>query len=303
MLDDLQARATNARQQVEALERERDDASPERIAAIDAELRRARAAEQEARYDFDSELERENSITGAAAASAAIDAAEVERQQQSARNDAPAAPDNVTRKYVYQGARVRVWAGVPNKVIDHHSHPDIVEARIANAKSAAFQQQLEQERDQRTRAEEKAEARALKDQDRAARIFEGGHARGLSTKDYLRIEEDHRRETIQYAENAQANEQRREAEQAAVDTLTQETGIEHLAVEPGAELEGEIAAVVEVRGERFYTIEFQDDGGQVRRFVIPANGHDYQVGDVIEVTRDPQRGVDIREGTDYGYDR
>ncbi|WP_334021990.1 hypothetical protein [Burkholderia orbicola] len=302
MLDDLQARVTSARQQVEALERERDGASPDRVAAIDAELRRARAEEQEARYDVGDELTRENIITGAAESVAAAQAAEVE-QQDSPHSNASADPTTVRHREVYQGARLRVWAGVPNKTIEHHSHPDIVEARIANAKAAAREQQRERDQEQREREQEKAAANALKDQDRAARIFEGGHARGLSAEDYLKIEADHRRETIQQAENAQANEQRREAEQVAVDTLTQETGIEHLAVEAGAELEGEIADVVEVRGERFYTIEFQDDAGQARRFVIPANGHDYQVGDVIEVTRDPQRGVDIREGTDYGYDR
>lgn len=303
MLDDLQARATAARQFVEGLEREREGAAPERIAAIDAELRHARAEAEEARYDLNSEAENENMIIGEQIESAATEAEQAAlAQQEQAKDKAPAAPSNVTYRTLYQGARMRMWAGVDNKSVETHIHPDIIAARLSNARMAASEQRKAQEKEQAQRDQAKADEKELKDQKKAAFIFESGQARGLGTADYLKIEADHRRETIRYADNAANQVAHKDAEHAAVQELSESTGIEHYSLEPGVEIEGEIVEAVEVQKECFYVVGVDMGDGTSMRFVIAAGANDYAVGDEIAVTRDPQRGIDI-QGADYGYGR
>lgn len=303
MLDDLQARAAAAMQQVEGLEREREDAAPERRAAIDAELRRARADAEEARYDLQSEFENENMILGEQVTSATTEAEQAaSAQQEQVKSEAPAGPSNVSYRAYYQGARVRMWAGVPNKFVETHIHPDIVAARLAKAQSAAIENRQAEEREQAKRDQAKADEKELKDQKKAAFIFESGQARGLGTADYLKIEADHRRETIRYAENATAQEQHKDTEQEAIQALTESTGIEHYALEPSGEIEGEIIEMVEAETERFYVIGVEASDGTSRQYVIAAGANDYSVGDVIAVSRDAQRGIEI-QGADYGYGR
>lgn len=320
MLDDIKMRFTSASTQREALERERETADPTRLAALDAELHQVREAEATARRelaDAGVPVDQQATIDSVAAAVEAAEANgfaaptdaggtiagpddEAARKAAEQAQEAPAGPSNVQTHVVNRGHRIGGMAARGDRIIDVVTHPDIVEARLANARTEAVREKLAQEQAEKDKEQARAAERAEKDRDRAARIFEGGHDRGLGTADYLKIEADHRSETVNYADNAAALQEREQAEQATLAELTTDTGIEHVAIEPDTLIEGEIIAdTVEVKGERYYTVEFTDDHGNARRTLIPSAGHDYQPGDEIQIER-VGNGYEIGESYSYG---
>ena len=302
MLDDLQMKASAATATKEALARELETADPSRRAELEQQLVSAREVESQAGRDLAKALEEQNGFAAAVAASATVPEATTPAAEQPAPGDRK--PPETVRTFVReQQSRLGGLGSLNDRVIEVHTHPDIIEARQATARAAQISAQLEAERAEKAAEQARQEEREKKDQDRAARIFDGMPSRGFSTQDYLQIEADHRRETATYAANAEALQEQQAAEQAAVVELTATTGVEHVMLEPEALIEGEIIEAVQVREAAYYTVEFSDDRGQTHRALVPAAGHDYSPGDEIRIERAGAAagaGYHVSESRDYG---
>lgn len=294
MDEGISNRLRSATAQREALERERDSADPDRRAEIEAQLINLRDMESMTRQ----QIEGLNGFTGVptyADQAPELQAAKEKQQEQKQE------PQTVFQKEVHSGPRFPGAAGYfgAERIVETHVHPDIIEARQANAQTQQVREQLATEQAEREAAKAREEEIRAKDQERAARVFEGGHApEGFGTAEYLSVERMHRQSTLDYAQKAKANAEHEAAEQESIVELTDSTGIEHVIMEPDTSIEGEIAAEVEVKGAAYYTVEFTDPKGQSMRALIPATGQNYSVGDQIEVER--SLGYHIDTSIDYG---
>lgn len=294
MKEEVSNRYTNATATREALERERESADPERREAIDAQLIAAREGEGAARRQLDE-------IAGFSGAPEIQPTAEIQPAQEPQAQQKQE-PQTVYQKEYSSGQRVTGALGalMADRVVETHVHPDIVEARMANARTEQIREQLAAEKAQRdAEKQHQAELRAV-DLVRAERVFEGGHAPGeLGTQDYLRMESVHRQSTIEYANRAAAKEEREAAEAGAIATLTEETGIEHVILAADVMIEGEIVAQTVVKDESYFAVEYSDESGRTVRALVPASGHDFSVGDEIQVERKLGYHID----SSYGYGR
>lgn len=300
MLDDIQMKASTATTNREALMRELETAAPSRRAELEQQLVSAREVESQTGRDLARAMEEQNGFAAAVEASATTPETTTQATEQPAPGDRK--PPETVRTFVReQQARVGGLGSLNDRVIEVHTHPDIIEARQANARTAQIRAQLEAERNEKAAEQAKQEEREKKDQDRAARIFDGMPSRGLSTKDYLQIEADHRRETATYAANAEAQQEQQAAEQTAAVELTATTGVEHVILEPEAVIEGEIIEALEVREAAYYSVEYSDDRGQTCRALVPAAGLDYRPGDEIRIERaSVGTSYHVSESMDYG---
>ncbi len=302
MLDDLQMKTSSATANREALTRELETADPSRRAELEQQLVSAREVEHQTGRDLAKALEEQNGFAAAVEASATTPETTIPAAEQPAPGDRQ--PPETVRTYVReQQARLGGLGSLNDRVIEVHTHPDIIEARQANARTAQIRAQLEAERNEKAAEQAKQDEREKKDQDRAARIFDGMPSRGFSTKDYLQIEADHQREMATYAANADAQQEQQAAEQTAVVELTGTTGVEHVMLEPEAVIEGEIIDVVDVKEIAYYSVEFSDHQGQTCRALVPATGNDFRPGDDIRIERagvDAGAGYHVSESRDYG---
>lgn len=302
MLEEMQMKVSAATANREALARELETADPSRRAELEQQLVSAREAESQTARDLSRALEEQNGFAAAVAASATVPEATTPATEQPAPGDRN--PPETVRTFVReQQSRLGGLGSLNDREFEVHTHPDIIEARQATARQAQIRAQLEAEKTAKAAEQAKQDEREKKDQDRAARIFDGMPSRGFSTQDYLQIEADHRRETANYAANADALQEQQAAEQAAVVELTATTGVEHVTLEPEAIIEGEIIEAVEVREAAYYTVEFSDDRGQTHRALVPAAGHDYSPGDEIRIERAGAAagaGYHVSESWDYG---
>ncbi len=308
MLDDLQMKASSATTNREALTRELETADPSRRAELEQQLVSARDVEGQTGRDLARAMEEQNGFAAAVAASATTpenrETPETTTQTTEQPSPGDRKPPETVRTYVReQQARLGGLGSLNDRVIEVHTHPDIIEARQANARTAQIRAQLEAERSEKAADQAKQDERDRKDQDRASRIFDGMPSRGFSTKEYLQMEADHRRETAAYSDNAKNLQKQLAAEQTTAVELTVTTGVEHVVLEPEAIIEGEIIEVVEVREAAYYTVAFSDDRGQSHRALVPAAGHDYRPGDEIRIERAgvaAGAGYHVSESRDYG---
>jgi len=302
MLDDLQMKASTATANREALTRELEAADPSRRVELEQHLVSARDVEGQTGRDLAQAKEEENGFAAAVAASATTPETTTQTTEQPAPGDRK--PPETVRTFVReQRARIGGLGSINDRVIEVHTHPDIIEARQANARTAQIRAQLEAEEKEKATEQAKQDKRDRKDKDRASRIFDGMPSRGFSTKDYLRIEADHQRETAAYSDNAKTLQKQHTAEETTAVELTVTTGIEHVVLEPEAVIEGEIIETVEIREAEYYTVEFSDDRGQTHRALVPAAGHDYGPGDEIRIERAGAAagaGYHVSESRDYG---
>lgn len=293
MQEGLSSRYADATAKREALERERETADPDRRAAIDAQLVSARDQEQAARM----QLDEVNGFSG-------VPQSEPTREQQQAKEqqaEHKQEPQNVYQKEYKSGARFPGALGYFNaeRMTETHLHPDIAEAKLANARTEQIREQLAAERAAQEAAKEREAVAAAKDRERAERVFDGGRTQeGFGTKDYLAVEQMHQQATLDYAQHADAVEVTEAAEMEIIVELTEATGVEHVVMEQDSAIEGEIMQQVEAKGAAYYTVEFSDESGQTMRALIPAEGQNYAVGDVIEVER--RLGYHIDSSYDYG---
>ncbi|MFC7650770.1 hypothetical protein ACFQT4_00450 [Pseudoduganella danionis] len=224
------------------------------------------------------------------------------QQAQEQQAQQPQAPETVRQKEYTSGNRFTGVLGAmkSERVVETHTHIDIVEARIANARSAQISDQLAADKARQDAEKERAAEAKEIDRVRAERVFEGGHAPGeLGTQDYLRMEAEQRKATIEYAQRAADKEQREAAEAEAVIAMTEETGIEHVILPADAMIEGEIVAAAVVKDESYFAVEFSDESGKTVRALIPASGHSFDIGDEIQVERKLGYHIDAS----YGYGR
>ncbi|MGF6276248.1 hypothetical protein ABIB38_004659 [Massilia sp. UYP11] len=294
MKEEVTNRYANATASREALERERESADPDRRAAIDAQLVTTRDTEHAARRELDE-------LNGFSGVPAVEPAAEIQQAQEQQAQQAQA-PETVRQKEYTSGNRFTGALGAlkSERMVETHTHIDIVEARIANARTEQVREQLAGEKAQADAAKERAAEAKEVDRVRAERVFEGGHAPGeLGTQDYLRMESDHRKATVDYAQRAADQEKREEAEAEAVAALSEETGIEHVILAADAMIEGEIVAEAVVRDESYFAVEFSDESGKPVRALVPAAGHSFSIGDEIQVERKLGYHIDAS----YGYGR
>lgn len=293
MNDELNSRYLDATAQRAALELERESATPERRAAIETQLVSVRDVEQTTRR----QLEAQNGFSGApqAAISAEQQQAQAEQAQQLQE------PRTVYQKEYTSGERITgaLGAAMSERVVETHVHPDIAEARLANARTAQVREQLAAEQAARDAVKDRdAERRAI-DQERAERVFEGGHAPGnLGTQDYLNIESAHRKTVQESEKRGIEKEAREEAEAECIVNLIEETGIEHVMLTEGTCIEGEIVAEAVVRDESYFSVEFTTEDGKVLRALVPVSGSDYAIGDQVQVER--RLGYHIDTAYDYG---
>lgn len=332
MFDEIKSRADAASAQLAGLQRENETADPSRRAALESQLAQAREADAAARRELaDAGAKRETTMPAGAGTEAGFSSAAPGAEVAAKEPEQPREINTVTLREGYSGPRLNYLAH-KQTYVETHTHPDVVEARNIKATTAARDAAKEEQQAEQAKAESKAELKDGKDRDRAARIFEGGHDRGLGTADYLKIEADHRAETANFARNAEAAGQVKpeaqasdagtaqhveqpqapelEAEPAQLEVIdkaeavaaveqTAETGVEHVVMKPGQELEGEIVAEVRVKDVVCHSVEFSDDNGQTKRTLVNAGGNDWSVGDAVQVAR-TSKGFEIEPSRDYG---
>lgn len=294
MNDELSSRHINAAAERAALEREREGADPERRNAIDAQLVSVRDVEQTTRRQMDEQ----NGFSGAP--QVAVTPEQLQAQAEQAQQ--PQEPRTVYQKEVSSGERITgaLGAAQADRIIETHVHPDIAEARLANARTAQVREQLAGEQAAREAAKAREDERKAVDQVRAERVFEGGHAPGkFGTLDYLKMESTHRQAVQEFARRSTDKEDREAAENAALASLTEETGIEYITLTEEMMIEGEIVADAIVRDESYFAVEFTTEEGQLARALIPASGSGHAIGDEVQVQR--RRGYHIDSA--YGYGR
>lgn len=293
MEEGMSSRYADAMVKREALERERETAGPDRRAAIDMQLVAARDQEQTARMQMDEA----NGFSGVLQ----IEPTQEQQRTQEQHAEQKQEPQTVYQKEYRSGERFPGALGYfqAERVTETHLHPDIAEAKLANARTQQIREQLAGERAAQEAAKHREAEAAAKDRERAERVFDGGRTQeGFGTKDYLAIEQMHQQVTLDYAQHADTIEVTDAAEMEATAELTEATGVEHVVMEQDTAIEGEIMQQVDIKGEAYYTVEFSDERGQPMRALIPAEGKTYAVGDVIEVER--RLGYHIDSSYDYG---
>lgn len=292
MQEGFSSRYADAMAKREALERERETADPDRRAAIDMQIVSARDQEHAARM----QLDEANGFSGVPQIEQ-TQAQHTQEQQATQKQE----PQTVSQKEYRSGARFPGALGYfqAERMTETHLHPDIAEAKLANARTQQIREQLAEERAAQEDANQREAESAAKDRERAERVFDGGRTQeGFGTQDYLAIERTHQQATLDYAQHADAMEATEAAEMEILADLTEATGVEHIVMEPDTAIEGEIMQQVEVKGAAYYAVEFSDERGQTMRALIPAEGQHYAVGDVIEVER--RLGYHIDSSYDYG---
>jgi hypothetical protein len=294
MNEELSSRHINATAERAALERERESTDPEHRSTIDAQLVNVRDVEQTTRR----QLDEQNGFSGTPQAAVTPEQlqAQVEQAQQ------PQGPRTIYQKEVSSGERITgaLGAAQADRIIETHVHPDIAEARLANARTAQVREQLAGEQAARDAAKAREDERKAVDQVRAERVFEGGHAPGnFGTQDYLKIESTHWQTVQEFARRGTDKEDREAAESVALAGFTEETGIEYVTLSEEMMIEGEIVAQAIVRDESYFAVEFTREDGQLARALVPASGSGHAIGDEVQVER--RRGYHIDSA--YGYGR
>lgn len=312
-LDDLQAALSRANEARETAERRIEGASPEQRAALEMEVRLATGRAEEARRNLREAEERQHLAEQVPAPEdcgfggkdltpeeAHGFAPPEEKRPQLKDPEAVQERETVRTYVVNQGSRIGPLAR-SDRIIEVHTHPDIVEARQANARQAAISERVAQEREQR-QAEQKAKAEAeRKDMDRAARQYEGlPQNRGLTRADYIRMEKE-------WGQHLDANPEKRQglAEQQRAEYIEKRStvnGVPYREPAPGEAIQGKVVGVKSFEGVKHVVIETTNPPPE--RIVMQGELKGAALGREVAVrTDDAGRLAEVREREDQARQR
>jgi hypothetical protein len=295
-IDELRASAADAQGKQAALERALTEAAPEQRAALEQQLRLAtedahRAAHQVQQRENELHAHIKQPVEVAGFGSADL-------TKEEARGDTAPAPveprkepeavrdlETVQTFEVVQGARLGALTR-ETKIVEVHTHPDIVEARQANAREAAVRAQLAQEAEQK-KAQEKARAEAeRKDMDAAARLYEGlPQNRGITREQYVKMETDWQRTLDANPEKRAALAEHEKAEY--LDKRNSTSEVPYREAEPGEAIEGKIVGVRSFEGVKHTIIE--KSAPPPERVVVEGEVKGAAIGKQVEIRTDEQR--------------
>ena len=137
MLEEMKMKVSAATANREALARELETADPSRRADIEQQLVSARDAEGQTGRDLARVMEEQNGFAAAVAASATVPETETTTPATEQPGSGERKPPETVRTYVReQQARLGGLGSLNDREIEVHTHPDIIEARQANARTA-----------------------------------------------------------------------------------------------------------------------------------------------------------------------
>lgn len=312
--DELKARIESAAVLRAALEQSMPTSAPEQRIAIEQQLHALTSALDAATNDLGStvtplqeptpaavaidkapESDMPREVAGFGSADLTPEEAKGEKPTETgvAKGDSEAVREKQTvRTYeLVQGARLGALTR-RTKVVEVHTHPDIVEARQAVAIAAARDvQRLAQKAQAKAEFKEKADAER-KDMNDAARLYEGlPQHRGINREEYAKIERDWNKHLNESPEKRAALSE--QAKGDYLDKRNSNSDVPYRAAQPGEAIAGKIVGVKSFEGVKHTVIE--KNAPPPERIVVQGEIKGASLGKQVEIQTDAQRRLQVMQ--------